>query len=333
MIKFAGRRLLSSLPALILVLLLVFSLVRMIPGDPAVALLGAGATDEQIEFLREQLNLNQPFLQQLGSYLVDILHGDLGESMRTKQPVMQELLDRLPATLELSIFAAIIAIIIGVPLGILSAKKPNSFIDHFTRVFSLIGVSAPAFWLALILQLIFSLSLGWFPVSGRLDAAIRSSEAGSFVIFGNLFNGHLDYAWSGLQHIILPAFVLAAFYGAVIARFLRTSMIEVIHSDYIRTAKGKGVKKGIILRSHELRNALLPVVTIMGLKFAEMLSGSILTETVFSWPGIGRYMRDAISNRDYPVVQGAVLMFAVIYMISSFLVDLVYGLLDPRIRM
>ncbi len=332
MIKFAGRRLLSSLPALILVLLMVFSLVRLIPGDPAVALLGAGATEEQIEFLREQLNLNQPFIRQLGSYLGGILHGDLGDSMRTKQPVLQELMNRLPATLELSIFAAIIAVIIGIPLGILSAKYPNSLIDQITRVFSLVGVSAPAFWLALLLQLLFSLRLGWFPVSGRIDAKIRSADAGNFVIFGNLFTGNWSVAWSGIRHVILPALVLAFFYGAVIARFLRTSMIEVIHSDYVRTAKGKGVTVRRILKSHELRNALLPVITIMGLKFAEMLSGSILTETVFSWPGIGRFMFDSISMRDYPVVQGATLMFAVIYMLSSFIVDIIYSLLDPRIR-
>lgn len=332
MLQFAGKRLFSSLPALLLVLLIVFGMVRLIPGDPAVALLGAGATNEQIEFLREQLHLNEPFLNQLTAYLGGIIRGDFGTSMRTNQPVLQELMMRLPATLELSIFAAIIAVIIGVPLGILSAKYPNSLIDQITRVFSLVGVSAPAFWLALLLQLAFSLKLGWFPVSGRLDATIRAQDAGNFVILGNLFRGNSAIVVSGLKHIVLPALVLAAFYGAVIARFLRASMFEVIHSDYVRTAKGKGVTPGRKLRAHELRNALLPVVTIMGLKFAEMLSGSILTETVFSWPGIGRFMFDAISMRDYPVVQGATLMFAIIYMISSFIVDVIYSILDPRIR-
>lgn len=333
MFKFAVRRLLSMIPALLFVLLLVFCLVRLIPGDPAVALLGAGATESQIEFLREQLNLNDPFIRQLSSYLRGIVIGDLGDSMRTKQPVLQELITRLPATLELAIFAALIAILVGIPLGILSAKHPNSLIDQITRVFSLIGVSAPAFWLAIILQICFSLKLGWFPISGRLDAVIRDSGSSGFIIFENLFTGNFSVAWNGIKHVVLPASVLAAFYGATIARFLRSSMMEVIHSDYIRTAHGKGLSVGRILRVHELRNALLPVLTIMGLKFAEMLSGSILTETVFSWPGVGRYMFEAISVRDYPVVQGATLMFAVVYMLSSLIVDLIYSLLDPRIRL
>lgn len=333
MIKFAARRILSMIPALLLVLLIIFSLVRVIPGDPAVALLGAGATDTQIEFLREQLNLNEPFLKQLTTYIGGVLTGDLGDSMRTKQPVLNELMSRLPATLELAIFAALIAILIGVPLGILSAKHPNSLIDQFTRVFSLIGVSAPAFWLAIILQIFFCLKLSWFPISGRLDASIRNGADTNFIIFGNLFAGNFSIAWNGIKHVILPATVLAAFYGATIARFLRSSMTEIIHSDYVRTAKGKGLSPLRILTAHELRNALLPVVTIMGLKFAEMLSGSILTETVFSWPGVGRYMFEAISMRDYPVVQGTTLLFAIIYMLSSLLVDLIYSLLDPRIRL
>ena len=333
MIKYATQRIFSIIPALLLVLLIVFSLVRVIPGDPAVAILGAGATDSQIEFLREQLNLNDPFLKQLASYLSGVFSGDLGDSLRTRQPVLKELLTRLPATLELAIFATLIAILFGVPLGVLSAKYPNSLIDQIKRVFSLIGVSAPAFWLAIILQIIFSLRLGWFPISGRLDAAIRQSGSSNFIVFNNLFTGNFSVAWNGIRHVILPATVLAAFYGATIARFLRSSMTEVIHSDFVRTAKGKGLSPLRILISHELRNALIPVVTIMGLKFAEMLSGSILTETVFAWPGIGRYMFEAISMRDYPVVQGTTLLFALIYMISSLIVDLVYSVLDPRIRL
>ena len=332
MVEFTARRLLYSIPALLLVLIIIFGLVRFIPGDPAVALLGAGATNTQIEFLREQLNLNEPVIKQFISYISGLFQGDLGNSMRTKQPVLKELMARLPATLELSIFAALLAILVGIPLGLLSSLYPNSLIDQLTRIFSLIGVSTPAFWLALILQIIFSLKLGWFPISGRLDAYSGTSSSGGFLIFGNLFLGNFSVAWNAIQHVILPASVLAAFYGATIARFLRSNMLEVISSDYIRTAKGKGLPWIRVLFHHEIRNAILPVITVMGLKFAELLSGSILTETVFSWPGIGRYMFEAISVRDYPVVQGATLLFAIVYMVSSFLVDLFNGLLDPRIR-
>ncbi len=332
MFEFTVKRLLYSIPALLLVLIIIFGLVRFIPGDPAVALLGAGATNSQIEFLREQLDLNEPVSNQFLSYVSGLFQGDLGDSLRTKKPVMQELLSRLPATIELSIFAALLAIIIGIPIGIISSLFPNSLFDQLTRIFSLIGVSTPAFWLALILQIIFSLNLGWFPISGRVDVYSGASSTGGFLILGNLFAGNFSVAWNAFQHVILPASVLAAFYGATIARFLRSNMLEVINSDYIRTANGKGLHKFSIIFRHEIRNAILPVITVMGLKFAELLSGSILTETVFSWPGIGRFMFEAISVRDYPVVQGATLLFAVVYMVSSFLVDLLYGTLDPRIR-
>jgi peptide/nickel transport system permease protein len=333
MLQFSIRRILYSIPALILVIVIIFSIVRLIPGDPAVALLGEGATESQIKILREQLKLNEPIVNQFTSYIGGLMRGDLGKSMRTNQPVLTELIHRLPATIELSLFAVLFAILIGIPLGILSAVYPNSWLDQLTRIFSLVGVSAPAFWFALILQIIFAIGLGMFPVSGRLDPILRPEMKTGFLILDSLLSGNFNVTLDALKHIVLPAVVLAAFLGATIARFLRANMLEVLSADYIRTAYGKGLSKVRVLFQHALQNALLPVITIVGLKFAELLGGAILTETVFSWPGMGRYMFEAIKSRDYPVIQGATLLFALIYMFSSLLVDLIYGLLNPSIRL
>jgi len=333
MLEFTARRILYSIPALLLVLVIIFSLVRITPGDPAVALLGEGATEAQVKALREQLNLDLPMHEQFTRYVTGLLHGDLGTSMRTNRPILQELIQRLPATLELALFATLLALVVGIPLGILSAVYRNSWFDQAARLFSLVGVSVPAFWFAIILQIIFALLLGWLPVSGRLDPLVRPETVTGFLILDGLLTGDYDAAKDALRHILLPAAVLAAFYGATVARHLRANMLEVLSSDYIRTARGKGLAEVKVLLKHALQNAMLPVVTIIGLKFAELLGGAILTETVFSWPGMGRYMFEAIKVRDYPVIQGATLVFATIYMLSSLLVDLFYGVLDPRIRL
>ncbi len=331
MISFLIRRLLALIPVLFLVLIIVFSLAHIIPGDPAVTLLGPGATEQQIAVLREQLNLDQTPLVQFTDYLVGLAHGDLGTSLRSGQPVAREILDRLPATLELSIAATLVAIVVGIPIGVISATRPNSILDHVIRVVSLAGVSAPAFLLALILQLIFATYLGWLPVSGRLSPYIIADPITGFAILDGFLYGDLDAVWSAVRHLILPMAVLAAFLAATLGRFVRNTMLEVMAEDYIRTARAKGLSKSSILE-HGLRNSLLPAITVVGLKFAEMLSGAILTETIFSWPGIGRYMFEAIRNRDYPVVQGATLVFALLFVITSVIVDLLYGALDPRVR-
>ena len=325
-------RLLSMLPVLGLVLVIVFAMARLIPGDPAVTLLGPGATDGQIAALRTQLNLDGSLPAQFLSYLRQLAHGDLGVSLKSGRPVAQELLQRLPATLELSLLATLIALASGIPLGVWAAVRQDGAADHVLRVLSLGGVSMPAFLIALLLQLLFGIVLGWLPVSGRLSPFDITDSVTGFAVLDGLLTGDFAASWDALRHLLLPSLVLAAFLSAVLLRFVRNSMSEVMGQDYIRTARAKGMSEGSVLFVHGLRNALVPALTIVGLNFAQMLGGAILTETVFSWPGIGRYMFDAIRNRDYPVIQGTTLLFALIFMLTSLLVDVLHALADPRIR-
>lgn len=332
MASFILRRLIALIPVLGIVLVIVFSLVRFIPGDPAVTLLGPGATQQQIEALRVQLDLNQPIVLQFFHYTLGLLSGDFGVSLKTGNPVASEIVSRLPATLELSVLAVIAAIIIGIPIGVLSATRPNSLFDHVTRIVSLVGVSMPAFLLALILQLIFGTYLDWLPISGRMSSFLTVPPVTGFAIIDSLIAGNPAAALSALQHLILPTTVLAAFLAATLGRFVRNTMLDVMGEDFIRTARAKGLRRADVILNHGLRNSLLPAVTVIGLKFAEMLGGAILTETIFAWPGIGRYMFEAIKNRDYPVIQGTTLVFALLFVVTSIIVDVLYGVLDPRVR-
>ncbi|MBW9114768.1 ABC transporter permease [Rhizobium cauense] len=332
MASFIIRRLVALIPVMCIVLVIVFSLVRLIPGDPAVTLLGPGATQAQIDALRVQLDLDKPVVLQFLHYVAGLLQGDFGISLKTGLPVAQEILLRLPATIELSVLAVIVAVICGIPIGVLSAIRPNSFFDHVTRVMSLVGVSMPAFLLALILQLIFGTYLGWLPVSGRTSPFITSEPVTGFAVFDGIITGNFAAAWNAIQHLILPTTVLAAFLAATLGRFVRNTMLDVMGEDFIRTARAKGLRRADVILNHGLRNSLLPAITVIGLKFAEMLGGAILTETIFAWPGIGRYMFEAIKNRDYPVIQGTTLVFALLFVITSIIVDVLYGVLDPRVR-
>lgn len=333
MLSFILRRLVTAIPVLAIAVTLVFALVRLIPGDPAVTLLGPGATDEQVKALRDQLHLEQPLIGQYFSYLGGLLRGDLGQSLRTQQAIAQEMASRLPATLELALFALLLSLIVGIPVGILSAVRPRGFFDNLIRLVSLVGVSAPTFWLALLAQVVFALSLNLLPVSGRLDLFVEAPKRTGLLVLDGLLLGRPDLSWNALTHLILPASVIAAFLGATVARLVRTSMLEEINQDYVNTARSKGLAPSTVVLKHVLRNALLPTITIVGLKFAELLGGAILTETVFSWPGIGRYMFEAISVRDYPVIQAGTLMFALIFILSSALADVLYSLVNPRIRL
>lgn len=332
MASFLLRRLVALIPVLILVLVIVFSLVRLIPGDPAVTLLGPGATDQQIAALRAQMRLDEPVYLQFINYVGGLFRGDMGISLKSGAPVLNEIMLRLPATLELAVCATLAAILFGIPIGVLSATRPNSMFDHFTRVFSLVGVSMPAFLLALILQLIFATYLGWLPVSGRLSPYIIMQPITGFAIVDGIITGQWDVVASAIRYLILPTAVLTAFLAATLGRFVRNTMLEVMSEDFIRTARAKGLSRSQVILEHGLRNSLLPAVTIIGLKFAEMLGGAILTETIFAWPGIGRFMFEAIRNRDYPVIQGTTLIFSLLFMLTSVLVDLLYGVLDPRVR-
>ena len=332
MTSFLVGRVFGILPVLALVLAIVFAMTRLIPGDPAVTLLGPGATDEQIAALRTQLKLDGPAPAQFVAYVAAIAHGDLGTSLKSGRPVREEILQRLPATAELSLCATVIALLIGIPLGVVASARSDRPIDHVLRVVSLVGVSMPAFVVALILQLIFGIHLGWLPISGRLSPYDITDSVTGFAVLDGLLTNDLEASWDALRHLVLPSLVLAAFLAAVLLRFVRTSMNEVMSQDYIRTARAKGVSERNVLFVHALRNGLLPAITIVGLNFAEMLGGAILTETVFAWPGIGRYLFDAIRNRDYPVIQGTTLLFALVFIVTAFAVDCAYGVLDPRIR-
>jgi len=298
------RRLLLLIPVLLGVAIIIFSMVRMLPGDPAVALAGVHATPEYVEHVRSEMRLDEPLPVQFAVFMRDLARGDLGRSTRTRQPVMNEIWPRFINTLQLTAFALVIAGIFGIGAGIISATKPYSIYDQTSMIFSLFGVSAPVFWLGLILMLIFSVRLGWLPSSGM----------------GTPY------------HFILPGITLAAQSTALIARITRSSMLEVMGREYITTARAKGLTEKVVYLKHALRNALIPVVTILGLRFGILLGGAVLTETVFSWPGVGRLMVDSILARDYPVVQGSVLMLALLLVIINLVVDLIYALLDPQIQ-
>jgi ABC-type dipeptide/oligopeptide/nickel transport system permease component len=332
MTRFIAQRLLATLPVLLLVLAIVFALSRAIPGDPATTLLGPGATQQQIEALRAQLHLDGPAPLQFLSYLGGIVQGDLGRSLKTGAPVLQEVALRLPATLELAVAATLVAILVGIPLGVLTAVRANTWLDHVVRVVSLAGVSMPAFLLAVVLQLVFGIWLGWLPISGRASPMFYEDPVTGFAVLDQALAGDAEAVGDALRHLALPTAVLAAFLAATLARFVRNSMLEALQEDYIRTARSKGLPERTVVFVHALRNALLPAVTILGLKFAELLGGAILTETVFAWPGIGRWMFEAIRNRDYPVIQGATLVFALLFMLVSLAVDVMHGVLDPRVR-
>lgn len=332
MMRYLRNRLLGLVPVLALLLVLVFSLARFIPGDPAIALLGPGATAGQVTALRAQLNLDRPAPEQFALYAKGLLQGDLGTSLKTGRAVRSEIAERLPATLELTVLATVLALLVGVPAGVAAALGHDRLPDHAIRILSLTGVSAPAFLLALLLQMVFSIHLGWLPISGRLSPYIVDDPVTGFALLDAMLLGDPARLQDALRHLLLPAGVLAAFLASIVARFVRNSLIDVLGEDYIRTAHAKGLGYGRVLLRHGLRNALLPALTVVGLSFAELLGGAILTETVFAWPGIGRMMLDAIRHRDYPLIQGATLVFALLFVLTSLAVDLLYGVLDPRIR-
>lgn len=330
--SFLGRRLLTAVPVLVLVLLMIFTLARNLPGDPAVALLGPDASEQQISALRSQLQLDQPLYVQFGAYLGRLAHGDLGMSLKTGQPVLTEVARRLPATLELTVLATLLALLVGIPMGMVAAMRVDSLLDQALRVLSLAGVSMPAFVLALMLQTLFSIHLGWLPISGRTSPYYITEPVTGLATLDFLLAGQPAAAWDACQHLLMPTLVLGSFLAAVVARYVRNSLLEALGEPFVRTARAKGLGEWRVVGVHALRNALLPAITVIGLHFADMLGGAILTETVFAWPGVGRFMLDAIHNRDYPVLQGTTLVFALLYMLVSLLVDLLYGVADPRLR-
>lgn len=333
MFQFILRRLSVVIPTFIGVSLLTFSLIHLIPGDPITVMGGErGFSEEQRAKIEVTMGLDKPLYQQYFSYIGKVLQGDLGTSFTTREPVMDEFLTLFPATIELSFFAALFALLIGLPLGIIAAVKRGSLFDHSVMTISLAGYSMPIFWWGLLLILLFSIQLDLTPVAGRLDVAYWVDEVTGFMIIDAWLSGEEGAVRSAFAHLALPSIVLGTIPMAVIARMTRSSMLEVLGEDYIRTARAKGLSPTKVVLKHALRNALIPVVTIIGLQIGTLLSGAILTETIFAWPGIGKWLINAIGQRDYPVVQGGLLMIATIIIIVNFLVDLTYGVINPRVR-
>jgi ABC-type dipeptide/oligopeptide/nickel transport system permease component len=312
MLRYLGRTLLFVIPTIIGVSFVIFSAVRLIPGDPAVAIAGEHATPALVAQVRKELGLDQPLLTQYARFMAAAARGDLGKSIRTGLPVAEELLRRLPRTLTLATTSLVCAAVVGILAGIISATRPYSVFDSASMVLALIGVSMPVFWLGLMLMLLFAILLPrWLGLGAPV---LPPTGAGTW------------------RHLVMPTLTLAANSTAIIARMTRSSMLEVVRQDYIRTARAKGLAERVVVYRHALKNALIPVVTVLGLQFGTLLGGAVLTETVFAWPGIGRLLMDSISYRDYPTVQGAVLVVAVGFILVNVVVDVIYALLDPRIR-
>jgi len=302
--RFLARRLVLTIPVLLGVATLVFSLIHLIPGDPAQAMLGEAAPQADVEELRTRLGLDRPLLEQYGAFLGGLARGDLGVSLRTEQPVATQILERMPATMELAAAAMIVALCFSIPLGIAAAVRRGTAVDHAAMTLALTGVSVPNFWLGPLLAIVFAVELGWLPVSGR----------GTWL------------------HLILPAISLGAALAAILARMTRATMLEELREQYVQAARARGVSRARSVLRHAFRNSLIPVVTLLGLQFGAVLTGAVITETIFSWPGIGRLLIQSIGFRDYPLVQGCILLIAVTYVGVNLLTDLVYGVIDPRIR-
>jgi|SRR5690625_529222 len=332
MLSYIGRRLLQLIPVLLGMTFIVSMLIRAIPGNPAQVILGQQATKEAVAVLNEKLGLDKPWYIQYFDYLKGILTGDLGESFRTRTPVAQEIFPYLAATAELALFAMIVAIVIGINAGIISAWLQNSWFDYTAMVLALIGVSMPIFWLGLMEQWAFALELKWLPTTGRAPSRDPVDAITHFYLIDTLIQGRFDQFVQVIRHLILPGFALATIPMAIIARMTRSSMLEVMRSDFVRTARAKGQKMFIVVYKHSLKNAIIPVLTVIGLQTGILLGGAILTETIFAWPGIGRYIYDAIGYRDYPVIQSGILIIAFFFVMINLIVDLLYSFIDPRIK-
>ncbi|MEZ0172365.1 ABC transporter permease subunit [Microvirga sp. TS319] len=333
MLRFILTRVSLIIPTFLGITLLAFFLIRLVPGDPIETLAGERGIDPaRHEQLLKEYGLDKPVFVQYGIYLSHVLQGDLGKSMITQEPVLSEFKALFPATVELALCAILFALIIGLPAGIIAALRRNSIFDHGVMGISLTGYSMPIFWWGLILILVFSVQFDLTPVSGRIDVLYYIEPTTGFLLIDTLLSDEEGAFWSAVQHLILPTIVLGTVPLAVIARMTRSAMLEVLGEDYIRTAKAKGLSRFRIVALHALRNALIPVVTVIGLQIGVLFTGAILTETIFSWPGVGKWLIDAIFRRDYPVLQGGALLLGVVVMGVNLLVDLAYGLINPRIR-
>ncbi len=330
---FLARRSIGIVAVMAGVSVITFAISHVIPADPVAAALGDHASDDQIAAFRHEYGLDKPVVEQYVIYVEGLVHGDLGTSIRTRRPVADDLRDFVPATFELSLAALVASLLIGIPAGVTSSLVRNRLPDFVVRLFSLVGGSVPIFWLGLIVIGLFYTRLGWLPGGGRIDSFVNPPRfvTGLYVVDG-LLTGNMPALRSSLLHLVLPAITLGYYSTAVIARMTRSSMLEVLGQDYMRTARAKGLRESIVVVRHGLRNALIPTLTIIGVTFGSLLSGAVLTETIFSWPGLGRYATASAINLDFPAVMGVTLLAAVVYSLANLAVDLGYHLLDPRIQ-
>ncbi|HSK57305.1 MAG TPA: ABC transporter permease [Jiangellales bacterium] len=332
MLRFVVRRLFQLVPILLGLSLLLFFWVRALPGGTAIALLGERATPEAIAQIERLYGLDRPLWQQYLSFLGRAVQFDFGNSVRTNRPVIEEMARTFPATIELALAAMTFAIVIGIPLGYFAARRYGGWLDSLTVSASLLGVAIPVFFLAYILKYVFAVQLGWLPTAGRQDPRVPAEHPTGFYVLDGIVTGNPAATWDAIEHLILPAIALGSIPLAIIVRITRASVLDVVHEDYVRTAEAKGLLGRTITRRHVLRNALLPVVTVIGLQAGLLFSGAILTETVFGFPGVGSFVYQAISFRDYAVLQGFILVIAAVYVLVNLAVDISYGLIDPRVR-
>ncbi len=335
LLTYLAQRLALTIVAFVGVVVVAFLVAHMVPADPLAAVLSDQATKDPAvrEAYMKRWGLDRPVPEQFVRYLTNVLRGDLGESFTTRRPVLQDLRQFLPGTVELAVTALAVSLLFGVPLGICAALGHNRWVDHLARVVSLVGAAAPIFWTGLIALHVFYYRLEWAPGPGRLDTHLQLPPVVTgFVLVDSLLIGDGERFASALRHIVLPALVLGWFIMSIVSRTTRAALLEVLSADYVRTARAKGLRETVVVSVHALRNALIPVVTVTGLNFASFLSGAVLTETVFSWPGIGRYAVTAAVRLDYPAILGVTMITAVVYLAVNFLVDILYGILDPRIR-
>ena len=333
MLPYFLRRLALLVPTLLGMSLLTFSMIHLVPGDPARVMLGERATPAAVAELRREMGLDEPFLVQYGRFLGGLLRGDLGRSLKTRERVVIEIRQRFPATFELALAAIAFATVAGLAAGILAARRRRSFFDALVMGGSLVGVSMPIFWLGLVLILVFAVDLGWLPLAGRIEPRFAVSSVTGFLLIDTLLAGNPRAFVNAVEHLVLPAIVLGTIPLAVIARMTRSSVLEVLSQDYVRTAWAKGLSESRVLLKHVLKNALIPTLTVIGLQFGYLLGGAIITETIFSWPGVGRWLVLAVSARDFRAVQGGVLLIATVFVLANLVVDALYAVADPRIRL
>ena len=332
MLRYTIRRLLLLIPILFGVSVLIFFWIRLLPGSPAEALLGERATPELVAAYRERYGLDEPIYAQYWKYVRATSELDFGVSVATHRQVTDEIKQRFPATIELAIAAMLFATLLGVPLGFFAAKRYGGVVDHASLFVSLIGISIPIFFLAIILKYVFSVRLGWLPSVGRIDVTLEVEHPTNFYVLDAIITRDWSTLWDCIKHLILPAIALGSIPLAIVARITRAAVLDVQNEDYVRTARAKGLSPGIVDRRHVFRNALLPISTIIGLQVGLLLSGAVLTETVFAWPGMGSWLRDAIFTRDYPVLQGGILFLAFVFVMVNLVVDISYAFINPRIR-